>query len=522
MLPFFMLPFKGSNDCFPVSQRGSRPFPNLSAPSAAFPQTAFQESFQTPAQAVPLARTQRRATQQRISSSGKANSLRSAQRLRGVLKQGDRFSFGLSSFIDEYELRGIQPGQQIEINLKSNQFDAYLELRDVRSGRALLYGESIDAFNSDARLVFTAQPGVRYRVRVSVSPNPISGSQGEGRYSLRTQKISPISGFNFFYGYGLVNAAAAVAQAIGQPVPIAKPTNSPNWGTNAIGAAAPWAKGFEGQDVVVAVLDTGVDYQHPELAQNLWRNANEIPANGIDDDQNGFIDDVNGWDFAAQDNDPNDSDGHGTAVAGIIAASSTAQAKGTASRARLMPVRVLSDNEETEDSDAVAQGIRYAIRNGAKVINMSLSSSQGSSLFQPLSENIAALQEAAQAGVTVIFAAGNDRQTYGALRPLEPAYTALQGLGIAVGAIDRNRQLADFSNPAGNRRMPFVVAPGVDIFSTDRGNSHRSDNSGTSFAAPFVSGIAALMLSANPTLTPAQIASILTTTATTQGLNLSL
>jgi len=447
--------------------------------------------------------------------------LRSTQRLQGILQQGDRYSFALSSFIDEYELRGIKPGQLTEINLKSNQFDAYLELRDARTRRLLLYGEDTDTFNSDARLVFIAQPGVRYRVRVSASPNPVLGSLGEGRYSLRSQRIKAVSAFNFFYGSGLVNAAAAVAQAVGKPLPIANPITSLNWGLNAVNATTPWENGFSGQNVTVAVLDTGVDYRHPDLVKNLWTNPNEIPGNGIDDDQNGFVDDVNGWDFVAQDNDPADFDGHGTAIAGIIAASPTAQTRGVAFRARIMPVRVLSDTEESQTGNSVAQGIRYAVRNGAKIINMSLSSSPGGSLFQSLPENIAALQEAQQAGVTVILAAGNDRQDYGALRPLEPAYAALQGLGIAVGAIDRNLKLGDFSNPAGNRPLPFVVAPGVDVFASDRMGSYRADNTGTSFAAPFVSGVAALMLSANPSLTPAQIAAILTATATTQGLMLS-
>lgn len=503
-------------------------FPGHSAQSAAFPQTAAsgKTKFQTADSR--LSRQyggyyggyyddRRGVWRSRMTS---APPLRPVQRIQGVLKQGDRFNSGLFSFVDDYELSGIKPGQQIEINLKSNQFDAYLELRDARSRRLLLYGEDIDAFNSDARLVFTAQPGLRYRLRVSVSPNPIAGSRDEGRYSLRSQIIPPVPGFNFFYGNGFVNAAAAVAQAIGQPGFGSIVSSNPNWGINAIGSPAVWARGFQGQDVVVAVLDTGVDLLHPGLAQNLWINRSEIPANGIDDDQNGFVDDVSGWDFVSQDNDPTDLDGHGTAVAGIIAAGSI-EKQGVAPRAQIMPVRVLSDNEISGDGNAIADGIRYAIRSGANIINMSLGSSAGGSFFQPLPENVAALQEAQQAGVTVIMAAGNDREDFGALRPLEPAYAALQGLGIAVGAIDRNLQLADFSNPAGNRPLPFVVAPGVDIFSLDRSGGVRFDNTGTSFAAPFVSGVAALMLSANPALTPAQIAAMLTATATIGGLRLN-
>lgn len=515
-----MLPFAKSNDRATAASAGRR---SLSDVRALF-QTVPLQTVPRFAEGgiAPLPIPYRRAAQNSDVAfrSSRANVLRSRQRLQGVLRQGDRFNLDLSSFVDEYLLRGVKPGQTIEINLKSKQFDAFLELRDARTRRVLLYGEDTDSFNPDARLVFTAQPGMRYQVRVSVSPNPILGSLGQGRYSLRSQVMPASPGFNFFYGDGLINAAAAVAQAIGQSALTASSADRFfNWGLNAIAAANPWANGFYGQDITVAVLDTGVD-RHPDLLPNLWRNPNEIPGNGIDDDLNGWIDDLHGWDFVAQDSAPDDPDGHGTAVAGIIAAAPTAQSPGVAPRARIMPIRVLSDEELSADSRAIADGIRYAIRNGAQIINLSLSSSPGDTLFQSLPENLVALREAQQAGVTVIMAAGNDREDYGALRPLEPAYAALQNLGIAVGAINQNLQVADFSNPAGNRPLPFVVAPGVDIFSIDRSGGYRWDHTGTSFAAPFVSGVVALMLSANPTLTPAQIAAILTQTANKQGLSL--
>ena len=486
---------------------------------SAFAQTAIQSrsSLLTPTKASLQSRSSLPTQTRGLQAKGNNRFLRSRQRIQGELKQGDRFNGWLASWTDEYALRSVQPGQQIEINLKSNVFDAYLELLDAKSKRVLLRGEDIDVLNSDARLVFTAKPGVRYQLRVSVSPEPARASKDKGKYVLQSRTIPPTgSNFNFFYGYGLANAANAVAQAIGQP-PFSDvaPTGNANWGVDAIKAPAVWEQGYTGQDVVVAVIDTGVDYTHPELQGNLWTNSKEIAGNGLDDDGNGFVDDVNGWDFVSGDNDPQDQDGHGTLSAGIIAASGmTGSAKGVAYRAKIMPIRVLSDNEFSKDSTAVADGIRYAVQNGAKVINLSLSSSPAGTLFKPLPENEAALQYAQQAGVTVIMAAGTDREDYGTMRPIEPAYSATRGFGIAVGAVDRSLQVADFSNPAGNKLLNYVVAPGVDIFSTNKLGGYLGANDGTSFSAPFVSGIAALMLSANPNLTPAQIEGILNATAT--------
>ncbi|HEY9699209.1 MAG TPA: S8 family peptidase [Trichocoleus sp.] len=482
----------------------------------------FQSSFSSPLTTHPAptalqGRSSLASETRRLQPQKNNRFLRSRQRIQGELKSGDRFNGWLSSWTDDYMLRSVKPGQQIEVNLKSNRFDAYLELLDGKSKRVLLYGEDIDVVNSDARIIFTAKPGVRYQLRVSVSPTPARTSKDQGKYVLQSRVIPPVSGnFNFFYGYGLVNAASAVAQAIGKPAfADVAPSGNANWGIDAIKAPAVWAQGYMGQDVVVAVVDTGIDYTHPDLRDNLWTNSREIAGNGFDDDSNGFIDDINGWDFVSQDNDPQDIDGHGTVGAGIIAASGqTGSAQGVAYRAKIMPVRVLSDNEDSQDSTAVANGIRYAVQNGAKVINLSLSSSGARSLFKSLPENEAALQYAQQAGVTVVMASGNDREDYGTLRPIEPAYSATRGFGIAVGAVDRNLQLADFSNPAGNKPLNFVVAPGVDIFSTSKSGGYLADNVGTSFSTPFVSGIAALMLSADPALSPDQIQAIFNATAT--------
>lgn len=322
-------------------------------------------------------------------------------------------------------------------------------------------------------------------------------------YNLSLSAAATGSAFNSQSGYGLVNAAAAVARAIGESTPFAEqPTfgDANHWGVNLVNAPEVWARNYTGQGVTVAVIDSGVDYTHFDLDSNIWINTGEIPGNGRDDDGNGFIDDVRGWDFVDRDNDPMDGEGHGTHVAGTIAAENNGQGiTGVAYNARIMPIRVL-DNTGSGSYNDVVQGIFYAVNNGANVINLSL----GGGFSQAL---IDALQFAVSRSVTVVIAAGNEYAS-------QPGFPANQVAtsGIAVGAIDINRTLADFSNRAGNVPLTYVVAPGAGVYSTTPNNTF-SVLSGTSMAAPHVAGVVALMLSANGGLTPAQVASILTATS---------
>ncbi|MCS7227214.1 MAG: S8 family serine peptidase, partial [Gloeomargarita sp. SKYB31] len=230
---------------------------------------------------------------------------------------------------------------------------------------------------------------------------------------------------------------------------------------------------------------------------NMWLNSREIPGNRIDDDGNGFVDDVYGWDFVNNDNDPMDGNGHGTHVAGTIAAlRNDFGITGVAYNARIMPVRVLDDRGSGLTS-WVARGIRYAADNGAHVINLSL----GGGFSQVVYD---AIRYATSRGAVVVMAAGND----GWPNPGHPAWSATE-FGLSVGAVNQNNQIAWFSNRAGtdpNRR--HVVAPGVEILSTTPNNTYRMYN-GTSMATPHVAGVVALMLSANPNLTPAQARDII-------------
>jgi subtilisin family serine protease len=273
---------------------------------------------------------------------------------------------------------------------------------------------------------------------------------------------------------------------------------SNDWNLNAINAPESWAQGYTGQGVVVAVIDTGVDVNHPDLMSQLWVNAGEISGNGIDDDGNGYVDDMHGWDFSSNDNNPDDGNGHGTHVAGTIAADSNGTgATGVAYDATIMPVRVLGNNG-SGTAASVAAGIRYAADMGADIINLSLGGSYSALI-------LSAIQYAVSHNVLVVAAAGNES----ASTPGYPArFSSTLASVLSVGAYSSSGAIASFSNDVGNSGAVQLDAPGVGIYSTYAGDQY-SRLSGTSMATPHVAGLAALALSANPNLTAAQLRSLI-------------
>ncbi len=246
-----------------------------------------------------------------------------------------------------------------------------------------------------------------------------------------------------------------------------------------------------GANVTVAVVDTGVDYAHGDLAPNSWTNPID-PANGVDDDHNGFVDDVHGADFVDEDANPTDDAGHGTHVAGIIGAKSNNAAgiAGVNWDAKIMALKFLDEDGQGNTADA-ANSIDYAVSHGARVINASWG---GPALSQALYQ---AVRRAGEKGVVFVAAAGNDGENADA-KPDFPAAFDLPNV-ISVAATDSSDDLADFSNYGAG--SVDLAAPGDDIESTvpkDTDSSGYASFSGTSMAAPFVAGAVALYLSRFP------------------------
>ena len=289
-----------------------------------------------------------------------------------------------------------------------------------------------------------------------------------------------------------VLSGAAIVQPFSNVEYFGHTTN--DWSPNAINAPEAWAQGFTGQDVVIAIIDTGVELHHEDLVHSIWENENEIPGNGIDDDSNGFVDDVHGWDFVDDDADVSDPAGHGTAIAGsIVAARNDYGITGVAYDAQIMVIRVLAEDGVGTQLD-IGAGIRYAVANGADIINLSL----GGTGSRRVSS---AIQYAEDEGVLVVAAAGNAAEN----SPDFPAQYSGQFTNvISVGAFDNELELAAFSNTVGTSGAVQVDAPGYRVYSTSLDDSYRFI-SGTSIATPHVVGIAALALSANDELTPAEL-----------------
>ena len=257
----------------------------------------------------------------------------------------------------------------------------------------------------------------------------------------------------------------------------------------------PAKKEAPGKGTVVAVIDTGVDYTHKDLADNIWVNEGEIPGNGIDDDGNGYVDDVHGVDFVEGDSDPMDEHGHGTHVAGIIAMTpGNGGGVGVAYGAKIMCVRAGQANGSFASTD-IAKAIKYAADNGADVINMSFGGTGRSYLVE------SALQDAFPSCV-LVAAAGNDGlPTTDAKQAgylfTEDIYPAGYKYVIGVMATDNNKSLAYFSNwdfKEGSGCEYEMAAPGVGIYSTLPGNRY-SCWSGTSMATPNVAAAAAILRS---------------------------
>jgi subtilisin family serine protease len=276
----------------------------------------------------------------------------------------------------------------------------------------------------------------------------------------------------------------------------------------AVQAKDAWDVG-QGEGVVIAVIDSGVNYNHPSLAPNMALNAREIPGNGIDDDHNGFKDDVLGYDFVNNDEFPYDDDGHGSHVAGLAAGKQF----GLAKKARILAVKALTGIGG--DVGTISAALRYAVDRGAKIVNMSL----GAPAPLPHPAIVAAMAYAESKGVLVVTSAGNgDPQTglgYSIDEiPFFPA-TLPNANVLTVAAFDAGNALSTYSN-FGKQNVD-VIGPGGDMpadpmFSCSHenpGNASFVGMSGTSMAAPVVSGIAAQVLGLQPQMSVAELKELL-------------
>lgn len=310
------------------------------------------------------------------------------------------------------------------------------------------------------------------------------------------------------------------------------------WGMIDIGVATGW-KAARGDGIIVAVIDTGVDYTHEDLVDNLWRNAGETgkdangkdkSTNGLDDDGNGFVDDVIGWDFSGNDNKPFDyrvsdmdllagggNPGHGTHCAGNVAAvaENGVGVAGVAPNAKIMVLRFLSETGGGDTASAI-KSINYAVKMGAQVLSNSWGSegedpSEGSANQALRDAVIAAMNK----GSLFVAAAGNGHQGVGYdndsdAKPGFPASYPIENI-VSVAALDKNDKLGGFSN--WGKKTVHIGAPGVSVFSTTVGGKYTDlvvdlpayglqiGWDGTSMATPHVAGAAALYWSKHPNAT---------------------
>ncbi|NBT58212.1 protease [bacterium] len=318
--------------------------------------------------------------------------------------------------------------------------------------------------------------------------------------------------------------------------PGSDPLFSKQWGMSSVDASGAWKKTPGGQEIIVAVTDSGVDYNHQDLIANMWRNPNETPGDGVDNDNNGYVDDVVGWDFATNDNKPYDltlslmdivlqggNPGHGTHVSGCIGAALNNKLgiAGLAPNVKLMALRFITESGQGGTAEAIA-AIDYAANNGAKIINASWGGeSDGEQEEDGLLKE--AIERAGKKGVLFLAAAGNGRANAqgGASgfdidndpKPVYPAAYPLENV-FTVAAIDAENNLATFSN--WGEKSVKIAAPGVKILSTVPGDKYQDTIinlgqvvvtwDGTSMATPHVAGAAASLWSVDPKMSAQSVA----------------
>ncbi|NLV28152.1 MAG: S8 family serine peptidase [Methanomicrobiales archaeon] len=332
----------------------------------------------------------------------------------------------------------------------------------------------------NAMASYRANPDVLYvepDYRISLSPIEQSGKTAEIK-SVGAASTNYPNDPGFSNLWGLSNTGQA-----------------PFYGISGADIDAPlaWGVSTGSSSVTVAVIDTGVDYTHTDLTANIWRNSGET-VNGIDDDGNGYIDDIRGWNFVTKTNDPMDDNGHGTHCAGSIAAvgNNGIGICGVTWNTKIMPLKFLDAQGSGYTSDAIS-AILYANKMGVPIISNSWS---GTGYSQ-------SLKDALDASTAVVICASGNSGGNSDITPIYPAaYTSSNIVSVAASGYDDT--LASFSNYG--LSSVDVAAPGVSIYSTTKSGQYKYLN-GSSMAAAYVTGIAALIKAQNPSMTAAQIKS---------------
>jgi len=412
----------------------------------------------------------------------------SSTRTSGQLDVGGRSHGSLETYWDrDWFAITLETGSSYRVDLKGESLlDPHLRLRD---SRGQILAEIDDTPTSlDPSVQFKVLRGGRFYLDVGSAQGAFRGS-----YTLSAQELTaaepkpqPQRTFSSLDGYGRVNAKGAFEGLLNRSLQDQAPLGGELWNLDMIGVPEAWATnangpGATGKGVTIAVVDTGIDYNHIEFKGRIGA----------------------GYDFVDGDSIAEDANGHGTHVAGTIAAAKDGRGiTGVAHDATIMPIRVLDEDGGGYLSDVI-RGVRWATNNGADVINLSLG---GTGYSQAMAD---AIRHASRRGTVVVMAAGNA----GEASPEYPAAHAVDH-GIAVGAVQRDGRLANFSNRAGSQPLDYVTAPGVGITSSLPGNRY-GRYSGTSMAAPHVAGVAGLLKSHNSMLSSSAIEDLIT--GTTQG-----
>ncbi len=307
-----------------------------------------------------------------------------------------------------------------------------------------------------------------------------------------------------------------------------------SWAATRLAAPTVWATGNEGQKTLVAVIDSGAAIEHPDLAPNVWINKGEIPGNGIDDDNNGYVDDVHGYNFEGKDGDVKDTHGHGSQTAGIVAGMGTGGTlTGIAPKTKVMILKSCCGTGGSAFESNTWEAIQYAMANGAQVISMSLSAKPSTSPSYAKWRRLGEVE--LKGGIIHVNSAGNlgshnAPRNIGAPATNPPAWhhasVAKGGLTsmITIGATDKDDKLRsysstgpvtwekveeykDFSYAKGDDAglvKPEVCGPSEMPSLSKDGKNYTKSFGGTSSATPSIAGVVALMVTAKPDLTPAQ------------------